>query len=49
MSAIADKVSLGQFEAAELDASGSDEISTLARSFGRMRTSLTSAMKMLEE
>jgi HAMP domain-containing protein/nitrate reductase cytochrome c-type subunit len=49
MSAIADQVSLGKFEVGELDVKGSDEISTLARSFGRMRTSLASAMKMLEE
>lgn len=49
MSAIADQVSLGKFEAGELDVKGSDEISTLARSFGRMRTSLASAMKMLED
>jgi HAMP domain-containing protein len=49
MAAIADQVSLGQFEAAEMDTSGKDELSALALSFGRMRTSLTSAMKMLED
>jgi protein-histidine pros-kinase len=49
MSRIADQVSMGQFSAEEFDARGSDELSTLARSFARMRTSLASAMKMLEE
>jgi len=49
MSALADRVSLGDFEAGELNMQGSDELSRLARSFGRMRTSLSSAMKMLEE
>lgn len=49
MSRLADQVSMGDFGAGEFDASGNDELSTLARSFGRMRTSLASAMKMLEE
>jgi HAMP domain-containing protein len=49
MSRLADQVSLGQFNAEEFDVEGSDELSVLARSFGRMRTSLASAMKMLEE
>jgi protein-histidine pros-kinase len=49
MSALADQVSMGQFNADEFDAKGNDELSVLARSFGRMRTSLSSAMKMLEE
>jgi HAMP domain-containing protein len=49
MSKLADQVSLGQFNAEEFDVKGSDELSVLARSFGRMRTSLASAMKMLEE
>lgn len=49
MSRLADQVSLGEFNAEEFDVTGSDELSTLARSFGRMRTSLVSAMKMLEE
>ena len=49
MSRLADQVSLGQFHAEEFDVAGSDELSVLARSFGRMRTSLASAMKMLEE
>jgi HAMP domain-containing protein len=49
MSRLADQVSLGQFDAGEFEAKGNDELSVLARSFGRMRTSLASAMKMLEE
>jgi HAMP domain-containing protein len=46
---VADDVSLGRFEADEFDPKGSDEISGLGRSFNRMRTSLASALKMLEE
>jgi protein-histidine pros-kinase len=49
MSALADRVSLGDADVEEIDLKGSDELSLLARSFGRMRTSLASAMKMLEE
>jgi HAMP domain-containing protein len=49
MSRLADQVSLGQFNAEEFNVKGEDELSVLARSFGRMRTSLASAMKMLEE
>ena len=49
MSRLADQVSMGEFGADELDVKGNDELSVLARSFGRMRTSLASAMKMLEE
>nr|WP_315392929.1 DUF3365 domain-containing protein [uncultured Duganella sp.] len=49
MSRLADQVSMGQFSAEELDIEGNDELSALARSFGRMRTSLASAMKMLDD
>jgi len=49
MSRLADQVSLGKFSAEELDVKGNDELSMLARSFSRMRTSLASAMKMLDE
>ena len=49
MATLADQVSLGQFEVAEMDSRGNDELSALARSFGRMRTSLASAMKMLDD
>ena len=49
LSKIADQVSMGKFDAAEINTSGSDEVSALAMAFGRMRTSLASALKMLEE
>ncbi|WP_077038279.1 DUF3365 domain-containing protein [Pelomonas sp. KK5] len=48
LSAIADRVSLGEFEAPEFAAGSKDEIGTLADSFGRMRKSLAHAMKMLD-
>jgi protein-histidine pros-kinase len=46
---VADEVSMGKFEAQEFEVKGNDEISGLGRSFNRMRTSLASALKMLEE
>lgn len=46
---VADDVSMGKFEVDEFDPRGNDEISGLGRSFNRMRTSLASALKMLEE
>jgi protein-histidine pros-kinase len=49
MAGVADQVSLGNFEAAPFDMKGNDELSMLARSFNRMRTSLSSAMKMLDD
>lgn len=49
MSRLADQVSLGEFNAEEFEVKGSDELSALARSFARMRASLASAMKMLDE
>ena len=49
MSRLSDKISLGEFNTEEFNYKGNDELSTLARSFGRMRTSLASAMKMLDE
>jgi protein-histidine pros-kinase len=48
LSKLADEVSLGNMEAPEFQVSGKDEIAGLAESFGRMRKSLTRAMKMLE-
>ncbi len=48
LSGIADRVSLGEFEAPEFSVKSKDEIGTLSESFGRMRTSLTHAMKMLD-
>jgi len=48
LSAIADKVSLGE-EAPEFEVASKDEIGVLSESFGRMRKSLATAMKMLGE
>jgi protein-histidine pros-kinase len=48
LSAIADRVSLGEFEAPAFEVESRDEIGVLSKSFGRMRTSLTHAMKMLD-
>jgi protein-histidine pros-kinase len=48
MAAIADEVSLGNMAAGEFPAPGSTELTDLARSFNRMRTSLAKALKMLE-
>lgn len=45
----ADDVSLGKFDAAAFDTRDGDELATLSQSFDRMRTSLASAMKMLDE
>lgn len=49
LSRVADDVSLGRADAAVIDTRGGDELAGLARSFDRMRTSLNSAMKMLDE
>jgi protein-histidine pros-kinase len=48
LSALADKVSQGDLEAAEFKAGSRDEIGTLTESFARMRASVVQAMKMLE-
>jgi protein-histidine pros-kinase len=48
LSNIAGEVSLGNLEVPDFEASGKDEIATLAESFGRMRKSLVQAIKMLE-
>lgn len=48
LSALADRVSLGEMEAPEFKAGGRDEIGRLAQSFSRMRRSLEQAMKMLD-
>jgi len=48
LSALADRVSLGELDAPEFQARSRDEIGVLADSFGRMRKSLVQAMKMLE-
>jgi protein-histidine pros-kinase len=49
MSALADRVSLGESDLPDMDVSGKDELARMGQSFVRMRTSLVSAMKMLEE
>jgi protein-histidine pros-kinase len=48
LSALADRVSLGEMDAPEFAARSKDEIGTLAESFARMRKSLSHAMKMLD-
>ena len=49
LSQMADRISKGEMEQAELPVQGSDEISVLAGSFDRMRISMAKAIKMLEE
>jgi protein-histidine pros-kinase len=48
LSNIASEVSLGNLTVPDFEASGKDEIATLAESFRRMRKSLVEAIKMLE-
>lgn len=48
LSALADRVSLGDLEAPEFSGRSRDEIGVLSESFGRMRKSLVHALKMLE-
>ncbi len=48
LSQFADRVSLGELDIPEFKRRSSDEIGVLARSIGRMRTSMVQAMKMLE-
>ena len=48
LSSLADRVSLGELDAAPFSHSAQDEIGTLADSFTRMRKSLVQALKMLE-
>ena len=48
ISALADRVSLGEIDAPEFAVKSRDEIGTLAASFTRMRVSLVQAFKMLE-
>lgn len=48
ISALADRISLGDVEAPDFVARGRDEISLLAGSLSRMRRSLVTALKMLE-
>jgi len=48
LASIADQVSMGNMEAPEFRAKGSDEIGALGASFNRMRRSLDEALKMLQ-
>jgi HAMP domain-containing protein len=48
LSALSDRVSLGELDAPEFSARSRDEIGTLADSFERMRKSLVHAMKLLD-
>jgi HAMP domain-containing protein len=49
LSRAADEVSLGKLGEVDLPTHGSDEIASLAVSFGRMRTSLVTAFEILDE
>jgi len=49
MSDISEQVSMGDFSAPEYVKKGKDEISSLSASFNRMRRSLASAMKLLDD
>jgi len=48
ISSLADRISLGELEAADIEVRGRDEIRTLAESLARLRKSLAQAMKLLE-
>ena len=49
LSALADRVSLGELDAPEFASGAKDEIGVLAESFARMRKSLVHAMKLLDD
>jgi protein-histidine pros-kinase len=49
LAAMADRVSVGEFDIPEVVVPGRDEVAVLANSFNRMRISLGKAMKMLED
>jgi protein-histidine pros-kinase len=49
LSQLADRVSLGEQDVPEFSVRSRDEIGVLADSFGRLRKSLSKAMKMLED
>ncbi len=46
---MADQVSLGNMDVADVKVAGSDEVAQLASSFGRMKISLRKALAMLEQ
>jgi HAMP domain-containing protein len=47
ISALADRVSLGELDAADLNVHSGDEIQTLAESLARMRKSMVQALQLL--
>jgi HAMP domain-containing protein len=49
LSQMANRISLGDLETPELPVTGKDEVADLAEAFNRMRRSLVTAMKMLED
>jgi len=49
LSRLADEVSMGNFDGDDFNTRGCDEVSHLAQSFNRLRTSMARALKMLEE
>ena len=49
LSALADRVSLGELDAPEFASSSRDEIGVLADSFSRLRKSMVQALKMLDD
>ena len=49
MSQNAEEVSMGNMDAEEFVAKGNDEIASLSHSMSRMRRSLVSAMKMIDD
>ncbi|MGA7594390.1 MAG: DUF3365 domain-containing protein [Gallionella sp.] len=49
LSAVADKISTGDFSEPEFPEKGRDEVSVLSSSFNRMRRSLEKAIQMIEE
>jgi protein-histidine pros-kinase len=48
LSTMADRVSKGDLETEEITLTGGDEVAALSGSFNRMRISLVTALKMLE-
>ena len=48
ISALADRISLGEIDAPDFGARSRDEIGTLASALSRMRRSLVQAMQMLD-
>jgi protein-histidine pros-kinase len=49
LAALADRVSLGKLDGPDFPATGRDEVSLLAASFNRMKTSVIHALSLLDE